>query len=195
MTSACWPYNSEVTVDANCFQEFVAGARAGGVLLYHSGPLDQEVLTGMGGALRRRLQEEGAHGAKARKVFAAFMEMAQNVVHYAAADPDGLGPFGSLAVVRDGAGFRVMCGNYLLTRQVPRVRARLEEVQAMDKDTVRVAYRRRLAAEGDGDPHSKGAGLGLLTMAANAKDPIEFRFVPEPPSEEPVTFLFLQAAI
>jgi len=179
------------------FSQFVAHAAASGVVFYHSGHLDEGTIASIGALLRRRLHEEGANGAQSRKVFTTFMEMAQNILHYAAVNDatEGLsGKFGALCVAHSEAGFEVMCGNYILSDQVPRVRDRLESVQAMDPEHVRLAYRTRLASE-DEDPDSKGAGLGLLTMAASAKVPIEFLFNPDPAPRGGSTFLFLKAII
>jgi len=180
-------------MQADQFKKFAASAQDEGVIFFHSGRLDQEEVICIGAVLRRRLQEEGASGVQSRRVFNAFMEMAQNVVHYAAEEP-GAGRLGVLSVTRTEPGFTVMCGNYLAWEQVPRVRSRLMAVQALSPENVRLAYRQQLARQ-DGDPESKGAGLGLLTMATNARAPIEFAFDPEQPMEGGRTFLFLKALI
>jgi two-component sensor histidine kinase len=175
----------------NQFSQFIAHARSEGVVFFHSGLLDQETIASIGAVLRRRLQEEGASGTQSRKVFATFMEMAQNVLHYAAAgQPEG--KFGALSVESDEQGYQVTCGNFMASDQVPRVRERLESVQGMSHELVRQAYRRQLASD-DPDPDSKGAGLGLLTMAVSARQPIEFTF--EEPAPDGTTFLFLKALI
>jgi hypothetical protein len=177
------------------FNQFVAHAAASGVVFYHSGHLDEGTIASIGSLLRRRLHEEGANGAQSRKVFATFMEMAQNILHYAAVNgyEEG-GKFGALCVTRTEQGFEVMCGNYLAYDQVPRVRRRLESVQAMEPDKVRQAYRQQLSSEAQ-DTESKGAGLGLLTMAASSRTPLEFVFDPDPPLEDGKTFLFLKTVI
>jgi hypothetical protein len=154
-------------MDATQFEHFVANATADGVVFYHSGPLDQARVAGM----------------------------AQNIVHYGTPDPAGCGRFGALSVVRENPGFAVMCGNYLPSAHVPRVRAWLEEVQGMSPEHARQAYHRKLSSGGQDDEYSKGAGLGLLTMAVNAAAPIEFVFVPQPPGHGDMNFLFLKAVI
>ena len=179
------------------FNEFVAHAAASGVVFYHSGHLDESTVASIGALLRRRLHEEGANGVQSRKVFTTFMEMAQNILHYAALNGLDDGPatkFGALCVAHSEAGFEVMCGNYMSSEQVPRVRRRLEEVQAMEPEQVRQAYRRQLSSDGE-DPDSKGAGLGLLTMAASSKAPIEFVFTAASQVPDGNTFMFLKALI
>ena len=178
---------------ADRFRQFAADARAEGVVFFHSGRLDQDTVISIGAMLRRRLQEEGAGGVLSRRVFNAFMEMAQNIVHYAAEDPE-LGRLGALSVTWTAAGFLVMCGNYLAWEQVPRVRSRLMAVQEMSPGSVRIAYRQQLARR-DEDPDGKGAGPGRLGMAASASAPIEFAFDPEQPTASGYTFLFLKAVI
>jgi hypothetical protein len=74
------------------------------------------------------------------------------------------------------------------------VRQRLESVQAMEPHKVREAYRRQLSSDAE-DKDSKGAGLGLLTMAASSRAPLEFVFDPDPPLEDGKTFLFLKTVI
>ena len=187
---------SRVTT-ADGLDPFFALAKATGVIFYHCGRLDEPTLASIGALLRLRLQEEGASGVQTRKVFTTFMEMAQNILHYAAVDSSGEGPegrYGSLSVARSDQGCLVMCGNDMPSAEVPRVRARLESVQGMEPDQARQAYRRRLASD-QADPDSKGAGLGLLTMVVSAKAPIEFGFVPDPPPTDGLTFLFLKALI
>jgi Family of unknown function (DUF6272) len=179
------------------FNQFIACADADGIVFYHSGRLDEETIASIGALLRHRLQEEGANGIQSRKVFTIFMEMAQNIVHYAVAEEGEAAPagkYGALSVARSDEGFEVMCGNYVATEQVPRVRGRLEAVRVLGPDKVRLAYRQQLAFEGE-DLGSKGAGLGFLTMAASAKKPIEFAFDPHPASAHGSTFLFLKAVI
>ena len=179
------------------FNRFVTHARKDGVVFYHSGHLNEETVASIGQLLRHRLQEEGANGVQSRKVFTTFMEMAQNILHYGAVEGESEalpGRPGVLSVVHAPEGFAVMCGNYVASEQVPRVRGRLEAVQVMGPEMVRKAYRRQLAFEG-ADPDSKGAGLGLLTMAASAREPIEFAFDPDPPTKGSQTFLFLKAII
>jgi hypothetical protein len=87
-----------------------------------------------------------------------------------------------------------MCGNDMDSAQVPRVRQRLESVKGMAREAVRQAYRQQLASDQE-DPNSKGAGLGLLTMAASATAPIEYVFTPDPPVQDGNTFLFLKVII
>jgi hypothetical protein len=102
--------------------------------------------------------------------------------------------YGALCVAHGADGFEVMCGNFMDSAQVPRVRQRLEAVKGMEHEHVRRAYREQLASDQE-DPDSKGAGLGLLTMAASAKAPIEYVFTPDPPVQDGNTFLYLKVII
>lgn len=177
------------------FNQFMNHASTEGVVFYHAGRMDETMVGSIGALLRRRLKEEGLDGVRSRKVFSTFMEMAQNVLHYAAAENGAEGPakYGAFSVAQSEHGYQVMCGNFMSTSQVARVRERLEAVQGMGPEQARRAYHRQLTSD-EPDPESKGAGLGLLTMAVAARMPIEFTFE-EPETPEGNTFLFLKAVI
>jgi hypothetical protein len=78
-----------------------------------------------------------------------------------------------------GEEYWVVCANLVPLEQVERLRARLEALQGLDAAGLREAYRRQLASE-DHDELSKGAGLGLLTIARACTAPIEWRLSPDP---------------
>lgn len=176
------------------FNHFVAVANAEHVLFYYSGALNQNAVAAIGDVLKQRLYAQGTGGATARKVFSTFIEMAQNILHYAA-DPEPAedARYGALAVSQVDGRFAVMCGNLVAAQNVARVREKLEAVRAMSPAEVKEAYKRQL--RGETDAASKGAGLGFLTMARDASAPIEFVFADLPQGAPGSQFLFLRAVV
>ena len=63
----------------------------------------------------------------------------------------------------------------------------------MSLDEIKSQYRDKLRRETE--VSSKGAGLGFLTVARDASEPIEFDFVDEYGSENPTTLFYLKAII
>jgi hypothetical protein len=176
------------------FNHFVSVANAEHVLFYYNGALNQNAVAAIGDVLKQRLYAQGASGVTARKVFSTFIEMAQNILHYAA-DPAAQDEarYGALAVSQVDGRFAVMCGNLVATGSVPRIREKILAVQAMSPDEIKDAYKRQL--RGETDAESKGAGLGFLTMARDASAPIEFVFA-DPTADNPDSqFLFLRAVV
>lgn len=157
-------------------ERFHAEAQAGNVLLHYSGEFTPPIVAALSDSVRERLDDTAPDRRIARRVFSAFIEMAQNVLHYAAGEAPAGAPQGTLTVVRDGAQFEVSCRNRIRNCDVARVRQRVERVRAMTLDEIKAAYRAQLRNDehDEEDTVSKGAGLGFLTLAREASQPIDY---------------------
>ncbi|WP_054773548.1 DUF6272 family protein [Methylogaea oryzae] len=69
-------------MEINALNTFNQAAQNAGVLFYYTGGFSQSIVTAMSDMLKHKLQANGVTGSTARKIFSAFVEMAQNVVHY-----------------------------------------------------------------------------------------------------------------
>lgn len=163
------------------FNSFRNTAQDNGVIFYYTGAFSQNVVAAIGDSLKQRLDSVNASSAARRKVFSTFIEMAQNILHYApeiVAGGGGGSParYGALAVGRDDSErFFVVCGNPVRMEHVSRLHQKLEPLRQMSIDEIKSAYRQQLRNDGHaGDTVSKGAGLGFLTMARDATEPIEY---------------------
>ncbi|GAB2899590.1 MULTISPECIES: SiaB family protein kinase [Microvirgula] len=168
------------------------------VVFFYNGTFSQPVIAAMADALRARLTVQGAAGVRQRKLFSSFIEMAQNIVHYSAAcvgSPDQRDHElrdGALYVGERDGQHVIVCGNLMDALEVPRLTARLEPLRRMSSEEIRAQYRQALRAENEAT--SKGAGLGFLTVARDAAEPIEYRFAASPAHPGHVMF-YLQAII
>ncbi|TCP15170.1 hypothetical protein EV683_10287 [Crenobacter luteus] len=179
------------------FHRFQDLAREENVVFYYTGYFSQAMVTAMGDALRRRLDRSDAANVTRRKLFSVFMEMAQNVVHYSA-DPlteadDGEIRRGALWVGERDGHFYVVCANPVENDKVARMKEKLEPLRSMTNADIKALYKEKLRA--DGEAGSKGAGLGFLTVARDACEPIEFDFVDEPDEGSTTTLFYLKASI
>ncbi|MDN0081142.1 SiaB family protein kinase [Crenobacter sp. SG2305] len=177
------------------FHRFQDLAREENVVFYYTGYFSQSVVTAMGDALRQRLNSSDATNVTRRKLFSVFVEMAQNVVHYSA-DPlidaaDAELRRGALWVGEKGDHFYVVCANPIAREAQPKLLAKLEPLRTMTLDEIKQRYKEKLRTEGEAG--SKGAGLGFLTVARDACEPIEFDFVDEPDSA--TTLFYLKATL
>ena len=176
------------------FRQFV-GER--GVLFYYNGYLSQPIVSAMGEALRSKLEVEDASAKTARRVFSAFVEMMQNIIHYANADDDQAGdtiPFGNVAVGRQHDSYYIVSGNSVANLHVDRLSAKLDAIRAMSNEEIKAEYKRQLRAD-EQDDNSQGAGLGFLTVARDASQPIEYLFEPFPGAAGSLSFFYLKATI
>ena len=153
-----------------------------GMIFCYSGYVTEPVLSGIGEALKKKLQLEEADTNTMRNVFAIFVEQMQNIVRYSA---EREGPeveddhteirYGVLAIGMEGDKFFVTCSNKVHIRDVERLNTRLGELQGMDKKSLRKMYKEKLRAPTE--VTSKGAGLGFIEIARRSSEIIDFDFM------------------
>lgn len=166
------------------------------IIFYYFGYFSQNIVKAMAEAVRLRLEQCETATATRRKLFSSFVEMAQNIVHYSSrtltppqADENELRQ-GSLCIACDEQRHYLQCANPVANANVEGLRTRLEELRSMSLDEIRRAYRETLRS--DQPEGSKGAGLGILTVARDASEPLEFEFVPD---GDATTMFYLKATI
>ena len=163
------------------YKEFCEIAKEQKVIFYYVGYFSQNIISAMSEAVRLRLEHAGTAGPIRRRLFSCFVEMAQNIIHYSA---DSLTPpeqdqhelrHGSVCIGLDDEGrYFLMCSNPIVIDLAETLRERLETLRTMTLDEIKASYRESLRSETPED--SKGAGLGFLTMARDASEPLEFEF-------------------
>lgn len=173
-------------------------ARKHRVIFYYVGYFSQNIVAAMADAVKLQLEVSGVNGPTRRKLFSSFIEMAQNIIHYSAdsltsTDQDDHEiRHGSVCISEKDGHYLLLCANPIETRVADDLRVRLESLRGMTMDEIKRAYKESLRAE---TPEgSKGAGLGFLTMARDACEPLEFEFWPLQHSPDVAVF-YLRAAI
>lgn len=103
-------------------------------------------------------------------------------------------PCGNVAVGRKNDRYYIVSGNTVATSHVERLQEKLEAIRAMPLDEIKAEYKRKLRTD-EQDDNSKGAGLGFLTVARDASEPIEFFFEAIPGSGNALSFFYLKATV
>jgi len=189
----------ETHIGVASFHRFQQLALEEHVVFYYTGYFSQTMVTAMGEALRQRISYLDATNVTRRRLFSVYVELAQNVVHYSAealSDCHQTVPEvrrGAIWIGEQDNHFYVVCANPVLRQSVEQIRNKLEPLRAMSLDEIKSQYRDKLRRETE--VSSKGAGLGFLTVARDASEPIEFDFVDEYGSENPTTLFYLKAII
>jgi hypothetical protein len=151
-----------------------------GISYCYSGSMTEEILLGIGNAIRKHMQAQEADSQTAKRVFAVFVEQVQNVIRYSAEkivdDQDVELSFGILAVGNDDGTIFVSCSNIVDAADVPRLKAALVKIKSLDKDGLKALYKDTL--RGETPDGSKGAGVGFIDIARRAPGGIEFDFAP-----------------
>lgn len=183
------------------FESFQDGASDAGVLFYYAGSFDSETVNVISNKLKEKLQQEPASGPIKRKLFSIFIEMAQNVLHYgrdAAGNTSGEhGKLGAIGMGHEGESYWIACRNLVTTDQIGRITEKLDALRNMSLAEIKTAYREQLANDQheQSDAVSKGAGLGLLTMARDSTHPIEFSFASQAESAGRYSNFYIKTVI
>ncbi len=91
----------------------------------------------------------------------------------------------------------IACGNLVPSEQVERINSKLTTIRSMSLAEIKAAYREQLANDEheSTDDISKGAGLGLLTIARDSRQPLEFEFAPHQQSAGRYSYFYLKTVI
>lgn len=161
-------------------QEFSQCLEKNHVIFYYMGYFSQSIVTAMADAVKMRIEQHGAEKKISRKIFSSFVELAQNIVHYSSdycltsASPENAMRHGALLILFKDEHYHLYCTNPVQSEVAVRLQKNLEHLHSLSDDEIRLEYKEMLRKEAP--PESKGAGLGLLTIARDASAPLEYEF-------------------
>lgn len=178
------------------FADFCEKAVENGILFYYKGEFSQNVIGAMTDTLKQRLDAVGVSGPARRKLFSTFIEMSQNIMHYADDEAADGSRIGALAVGKNGdARYWIASGNPVRVDHIERIKAKVEPLRTMTIDEIKAAYREQLRNDDhESDEISRGAGLGFLTVAREASEPLEYQIVLRSDQQDYAEF-YLRASI
>lgn len=181
-------YTHNATQDCTFFEL----AKQRDVIFYHMGYFSQSIIAAMAEVVKLQLEISGVNGPTRRKLFSSFIELSQNIIHYSSDSLNeqvsnaSLLRQGAVCISAEGDRHLMLSANPIASKDVDRLREKLEPLRTMSEDEIKQAYKVTLRAE---TPEgSKGAGLGFLTMARDASSPLEFSF--QALADAPDTTLF-----
>lgn len=186
-----------MTLDDMC--ELKNIAKKEGVVFFYSGYFSQKVLLAVGETIKQKMSADDVGATTSKKIFSVFVEQVQNIIRYSSERIDTAQTqevenelsYGLVVVGKEASGkFYICCGNVILKEDMERLKGNLEEIQKMDKDELKKAYKEKLKS--GPDEHSKGAGIGFLEIARKASEPIKFDFKN---GDDDSSFFFLETYI
>ncbi len=143
------------------------------IMLCFNGPLTKSLIEEIGNALRNYMQRENATASSAMDVFGAYIEMTQNIRHYAAHKGWNESEASATVIIaRDAEGrYTVSAGNIVDAADGPALAERVSALAAMDKAQLKAYYKEQLRKPRE-DGATTGAGLGLIDLARKAAEPL-----------------------
>ena len=147
------------------------------ILLCFNGPISRSLIEEIGNALKNYLQSEQLPPASALDVFAAYIELTQNIRHYAAQSGLLGAETATVIVSHNDDCYSVAAGNIVRLEDGVALQKRIESFASMDKAALKAAYKTQLKQPRDPQA-TTGAGLGLIDMARKSSKPMEATLKP-----------------
>jgi len=143
------------------------------IILTFKGAFSQEILVEIGDLLKKKFEVS----KQIKKIFAVFVELSQNIMHYSAEvetialDNKKLG-VGIIIFTEDQKYFYITSGNLIKKNVGDRIKPKIDKVNTMNDEELKNYYseQRRLPQE----EGSKGAGLGFIDIARKSSGKIEY---------------------
>jgi len=146
---------------------------AKGILLCFNGPISSALIQELGHALKNYLQADQMPRSRSLDVFGVYIELTQNIRHYAQARgySDLLGSATVVAGRYSEDRYWILAGNIVERTDGMVLQERVQALASMDKAALRAEYKRRLREPRSEDAVT-GAGLGLVDIARRVVAPI-----------------------
>lgn len=144
------------------------------ILICFNGPISRTLIGEIGQALRSHIEACRTDGGTAMDVFSVYIEMSQNIRHYAS--DRGYGDADSSATVVIATTpenrYAVSSGNLVELADGRVLLDRVKALAGLDKAALKVLYKQQLRQPREAQ-RSSGAGLGLIEIARRASQPLE----------------------
>ncbi|MBU0764219.1 MAG: SiaB family protein kinase [Bacteroidetes bacterium] len=151
------------------------------VIFSFSGMISQDILVDLGSALTNSLSLFKVSEKTSKKIFAVYIELAQNIVKYSAlrkntAVSGNRHGYGSVLIGRNEKAYTLQSGNLVENGKVAVITEKCNYIRSLSRTELHNYYKnqRRLPRE----KFKKSAGLGFIDIALNTTGGLNIRFIP-----------------
>jgi hypothetical protein len=142
----------------------------------YAGALWHGIIEELGTALRNKMDTEKIPQNTCKAFFSVFVEMMSNMMKYSAKKTESGFTKGSFFLFYKDGTCCAMSGNLIKIEDRDSLKNRIDNLNSMDKLSLRELYIKKLKKKGA--LKDKGAGIGLIEIAKCASTPIEYEFLP-----------------
>jgi len=144
--------------------------------LSFKGEITSDIVTMVLQIMESKLDAAQEKGTVKKKIFNILVECMQNLYHHAEPENEQERSIRSamLELFFDNEFYYITTGNFIKSAEVPRLKDRIERVNAMEKDDLRKYYREIL--DNNIISNKGGADLGMIDMARKSGQKLEFEF-------------------
>ena len=151
-------------------------------MLSFKGVITSDLLTSVLSIMESKLEHVEKSPKTKKKVYNVLVESLQNLYHHNEDLSSGEGmdflfsKSALLMVSKVNGQYEVKTGNYIRKSDVDSLKKKLDDINSMNKDELRVLYKTIL---NDGELSDKGtAGLGMIDIARKSGNKLEYDFLP-----------------
>ncbi|MGR9107285.1 MAG: biofilm regulation protein kinase SiaB [Gammaproteobacteria bacterium] len=146
------------------------------IIFCFNGPIFRSLIEEIGNALKQYLESTDTPTPAAMDVFSVYIELSQNIRHYAASQGyDDTQSVATVVVTGDDHGhYSVAAGNMVELADGRALLARIEALAALDKVQLKANFKAQLRRPRNSSM-TGGAGLGLIQIARTSSQPLEAR--------------------
>ena len=151
-------------------------------MLSFKGVIKSDLLTSVVQIMEYKLNHLEKSSKTKKKVYNVLVECLQNLYHHNEYLSNGEGldflfsKSALLLISKNNSNYEVKTGNYINKNNVDDLRAKLENINALDKEGLRSLYKSIL---NDGEISDKGtASLGMIDIVRKSGNKLEFDFLP-----------------
>lgn len=160
----------------DCKAKLAANLVLDEVILEYNGVVTSSKISEIGSSLIASLNDKKSAISPLanKKLFSSFVEMMQNALYYSPGTDDDKYVYVEIGLNKEK--IVMLCGNPIDPSHVERIKSKLTPLTQMSQDEIKLAYKQQLRNElhEEEDVISCGAGLGLMTIAKDASEKIEF---------------------
>ena len=147
------------------------------IILVYEGEFTQEITKSVLAMAERNMDSVGEESSIKRKVFNVMVECLQNIVKHSEEYHEG-GRKVNTAIFMIGKlddSYVITSGNPVKKDAVEELRAKLDEINSLDKDGLKTLYK-DIIKSGSGLSDKGGAGLGFVDMARKSGQKLIYKF-------------------
>jgi hypothetical protein len=148
------------------------------IMLDFQGAISQDMLVGMGEVLKNKCSQEVGSAAVVNKIFAVFIEMAQNIAFYSA-ERNTLGNgnaevgAGIIMVTEENKCYTITSGNLVEKNAIPGIIDHCQKINRLDRDQLKQFYKEQINLSRE--KGKKSGGIGLIAVVRKSGNPISYQ--------------------
>jgi hypothetical protein len=157
--------------------DFYNKMEKGSIMLSFKGEVTSDLLTSILQIMESKMETLEEPPKIKKKVYNILVECLQNLYHHLDDDDfkSRVNEKSALFMIRKVDGeYSIMTGNFIATENVEMMKARLDKINLMDKDQLKIYYKEVL---NNGEMSAKGGGgLGMIDIARKSGKKLEYKF-------------------